>query len=143
MTGNPDLARAHHQELAAAKLVSVVLEHRGEVVDLGLQRGPGKSEEEDAGVEEALVEDQLAEIPVGHHQDALLSPCDGQDIFISKAVRVVAGDGGYVVTKASKVVNEAKVGALVEEESHTGVASGTAPFGGLGETSSPVTIAFA
>ena len=143
MTGNPDLARAHHQELAAGKLVSVVLEHRGEVVDLGLQRRPGKPEEEDAGVEEALVEDQLAEIPIGNHQNALLSPRDGQDILVGETMRVVAGDGGYVVTKASKVVNEAKVGALVEEESHTGVASGTAPFGGLGETSSPVTIAFA
>jgi hypothetical protein len=122
MTGNPDLARAHHQELAAGKLVSVVLEHRGEVVDLGLKRRPGKSEEEDAGVEEALVEDQFAEIPVGHHQNALLRPRNGQDILVGKAVRVVAGDGRNIVAELAEVGNEAKISALVKEEFHTGVA---------------------
>jgi hypothetical protein len=38
MTRNADLAGAHDQELAAGKLLSVVLEHPVEVVDFGLQR---------------------------------------------------------------------------------------------------------
>jgi hypothetical protein len=47
------------------------------------------------------------------------------------------------MAKLTKVGNQPEVGALVEEELHTGVASDRAPFGGFGETSSPVTIAFA
>lgn len=90
-----------------------------------------------------LMENQLTEVPVGNHQNALLSRRDGQDISIRKALGVVAGNGGDVVAKAPEVGNEAKVSALVEEEFHTGVTSAAAPFGGLGETSSPVTIAFA
>jgi hypothetical protein len=42
--------------------------------DLGLQLGPGKSEKQDAGVAEALVEDQLAEIAIGNDQNSSLLP---------------------------------------------------------------------
>jgi hypothetical protein len=47
------------------------------------------------------------------------------------------------MTQPPKVGNQPKIGALVEQEFHTGVASDRAPLGGFGETSSPVTIAFA
>jgi hypothetical protein len=58
-------------------------------------------------------------------------------------VRVVAGDGGHVMAELAKRGDEAEVGALVEQEPHRGGASEATPLGGLGETSSPVTIAFA
>ena len=58
-------------------------------------------------------------------------------------MRVLARDGRNVVAKLTKSSNQPEIGALVEEEFHTGVASDRAPFGGFGETSSPVTIAFA
>jgi hypothetical protein len=47
------------------------------------------------------------------------------------------------VAQISKVVDKAKVSALIEEELHASGASERAPLGGLGETSSPVTIALA
>jgi hypothetical protein len=47
------------------------------------------------------------------------------------------------VTELAERGDEAEVGALVEQEPHRGGASEATPFGGLGETSSPVTIAFA
>ena len=56
---------------------------------------------------------------------------------------MVLGDSRDVVAEVAKMRDEAEVSALVEEEFHTGVASETALFGGFGETSSPVTIAFA
>jgi hypothetical protein len=93
-------------------------------------------------VGEALVEDQLSEVAVGHHQDPPLVACDGQNLLVSEAVRVLAGDGRYVVAEPAQRGNEAKVGALVEQEPHRGGASEALSFG-LGETSSPVTIAFA
>ena len=58
-------------------------------------------------------------------------------------MRVVPRNGCYVVAELAKMRNEAKISTLVEEEFHTGVASETTRFGGFGETSSPVTIAFA
>lgn len=90
----------------------------------------------------ALVKDQLTEIPVGNDEDPLLLPGNRQHVLIRKAMRVIAGDGCDVVTVASKVLDKAKVGALIEEEFHTSGAERT-PLGGFGETSSPVTIAFA
>jgi hypothetical protein len=47
------------------------------------------------------------------------------------------------MAEISKVDNEAKVSALIKQELHTSGASERAPFGGFGETSSPVTIASA
>jgi hypothetical protein len=47
------------------------------------------------------------------------------------------------MAKLAKMGNQPEIGALVEQEFHAGVASDRAPFGGFGETSSPVTIAFA
>jgi hypothetical protein len=47
------------------------------------------------------------------------------------------------VAEASKVVDKAEISALIEEEFHTSGASERARLGGFGETSSPVTIAFA
>jgi hypothetical protein len=47
------------------------------------------------------------------------------------------------VAELAKVSNKPEVGALVEQEFHMGAASEVTPFGGFGETSSPVTIALA
>jgi hypothetical protein len=91
-------------------------------------------------VGKALVEDQLAEIAIGNDQNSLLLPGNCQDILIREAWRVVARDGRHVM---SKVGNEAKVSAVIKQELHPSGASERAPFGGFGETSSPVTIAFA
>jgi hypothetical protein len=51
-------------------------------------------------------------------------------------------DSGNVMAKVMKVWNQSKVSALVEEEVHR-VASERIPFGGFGETSLPVTMAWA
>ena len=140
---NSDLAGGHDQELTARKFVRVFLQHGIEVVDFGLKGGSGKSKENDTRVKKALVEDQFAEIPVGNEQNAFLVPSDGKDIFISKTMGVLARDGRNVMAELTNMSNQPKIGALVEEEFHTGVASDRAPFGGFGETSSPATIAFA
>jgi hypothetical protein len=58
-------------------------------------------------------------------------------------MRVVSRDCRNVVAEASKVVDEAEISALIKQEFHTSGASERAPLGGFGETSSPVTIAFA
>jgi hypothetical protein len=46
------------------------------VFDLSFQAGPRKSEEQNAGVGKALVENQLAEIAVSNQQNPLLLPGD-------------------------------------------------------------------
>jgi hypothetical protein len=47
-----------------------------------------------------------------------------------------------VMPELAKVRNKSEVSALVQKEFHR-AASERAPFGGFGETSSPVTISFA
>jgi hypothetical protein len=143
MTGNPNLAGGHDYEFAILKLIRMFLQHGVEMFDFGLQVSTWESKENDPGVQESLVEDQLAEVAVSNEQNALLVPGYCQDILISKTGRVLAGDSRNVVAKLTKVRDKAEISALVEEEFHTGVASDRAPLGGFGETSSPVTIAFA
>jgi hypothetical protein len=63
------------------------------VFNLGVQVSSRKPKEDDAGVSESLVKDQLAEIAVGYHQNPLLCPGDRQDGFIGKTRRIVARDG--------------------------------------------------
>src|SRR3954453_18831044 len=50
----------------------MLLQHSVELFDLRLQGSARQTEEDDAGVGEALVEDQLPEITIGNHQNALL-----------------------------------------------------------------------
>jgi hypothetical protein len=121
----------------------MLLQHGIELFDFCLQGSAWEPKEDDASVSEAPVEDQLAEIAIGNHENALLSLRDCENLLISKAVWVVLGNSRDIVAKLAKMRDEAKVSTLVEEKSHTGVASETALFGGFGETSSPVTIAFA
>jgi hypothetical protein len=90
---HPNLARAHHQELAAGKFSGVFMECLVEVLDLGVQGGPRQPEEEDAGMGEALVENQLPEIAIGNDQDPLLLPGDRKHVLIGKAGREIAGNG--------------------------------------------------
>ena len=92
---------------------------------------------------EPLMEDQLPEIAVSNQQNALLSPGDGKNLLISEAVRVIPGDSCNIMATLTKMSDQPEIGTLVEQEFHREVASETAPFGGFGETSSPVTIAVA
>src|SRR5436190_17021718 len=73
------------------KLVRVFLDHGIEALDFGLQVSTWEPKENDACMEEPLVEDQLTEIAVGNQQNALLVPGDRKDILIGKTMRVVAG----------------------------------------------------
>ena len=86
-TRNANLAWSHHQEFAELKIVSVFAEHGIEVFDLGLETGSRKTEENDAGVGQFLLEDQLAEIAVSNDQDSLLFPGYFKDILIGETVR--------------------------------------------------------
>ena len=52
------------------------------MLDLALQLGPGKPEKRHAGVGKALIEDQLAEIPVCNHEDPLLLTGNRQHVLI-------------------------------------------------------------
>jgi hypothetical protein len=75
--------------------------------DLGLQESTRQTEEDDAGVGEALVEDQLPKIAIGNHQNALLVAGNGKDILVSKAVWVVLGNGRDIVAEVAKMRDEA------------------------------------
>jgi hypothetical protein len=70
-TGNANLARGHNQELSALKLLSVFLEHSIEVFDFGLQGSSWKPKENDAGVDEFLVKNQLTKIAISNDQNTL------------------------------------------------------------------------
>jgi hypothetical protein len=89
-----------------------------------------------------LLEDKLAEIAVGDDQNPSLFPGDFKDVFIGKTRRIVTRNNVNVISELTKVRNKPEVGALVEQEFHR-AASERTPFGGFGETSSPVTISFA
>src|SRR5262249_10366394 len=139
---NANPTGSYDEEFAALQLVSVVGKHGIEVFDFGLQGSAGKSKENDAGMGQFLVKDQLAEIPVSNDQNPRLLPGDCQNILIGKTRRILARDGRNVMAKGAKVGNKAKIGALIKEEFHR-AASERAPFGGFGETSLPVTMAWA
>ena len=132
----------YDEEFAALQLVRVVGKHGIEVFDFGVQGSAGKSKENDAGMGQFLVKDQLAEIPVSNDQYTRLLPGNGQDILISKTRGIIARDGHNIMAEIAKVRNKAKVSALIEEEFHRVVSERT-PFGGFGETSLPVTMAWA
>jgi hypothetical protein len=83
-TGHANLARGYHDELSARKLASVFRKHPMKMFDLGVQGGSWESKEDDAGVGESLVKDQLAEIAVGDHQNPALVSGDSKNIFIGK-----------------------------------------------------------
>ena len=76
MTGNTNLTRGNDEELTALELVHVFSKHPVEVVDLGLKRGSWKAKENDAGVWESLIKDQLPEIPISNYEDTLLLPSE-------------------------------------------------------------------
>jgi hypothetical protein len=48
--GDTDLVGAYNQEFALGKLVSMLLQHGVELLDLGLQRSAWQPKEDDAGV---------------------------------------------------------------------------------------------
>jgi hypothetical protein len=141
-TCNTNPAGGYHEELTALKLSSMFLKHRIEVFDFGLQGRSWKPKEDDTGMGESLLKDQLAEIPVSNDQYPLLFSGNGQDILIGKTRRIIARDSGHVMAKVAKVGNQSKISALIKEEFHR-AASERAPFGGFGETSLPVTMAWA
>ena len=85
-TRNANLAWSHHQELAELEIVGVFAEHGIEVFDLGFETGSRKPEENDAGVSQFLLEDQLAEVAVGNDQDSLLFPGYFKDVLVGKTV---------------------------------------------------------
>lgn len=62
------------------------------VFDLGLKTGTWESKEDDAGVRQFLLENELAEISVSDNEDPLLLPSDCKDVLVGKAVRVVTRD---------------------------------------------------
>jgi hypothetical protein len=115
-TGNANLAGRHYQELATRKLLSIFLQQGIEGLNLSLQVGSGQPKEDDACMDEPLVEDQLAEIPIGNEQNPLLVSGDRKDILVSKTMRVVARDGRNVMAKPAKMGDQPEIGALVEQE---------------------------
>ena len=125
---NTNPAGADHHKRTTLKRLSVFIQRPVKLFDFGLQGRTWKPKEDDPSVGEALLEDELAEVAVCNQQNALLVSCDGKHICIGKPVRVVAGDGGNVMSKRLQVRDESEVSALVEEKCHR-VASGRAPLG--------------
>jgi hypothetical protein len=64
----------------------VILQHGIEVFNFGLKAGSGKPKENDAGMEESLMKDQLTEVAVRDQQNALLVSSDCQDIRIRRQI---------------------------------------------------------
>jgi hypothetical protein len=141
-TGNTNPARTHHEKRTVLKRFSMFIQHPIELFDFGWQGSAWKPKEDNAGVGKAVLENQLAEIAVCHNENPLLVQGNGKHIFIGKPVGVVARDRGNVMAKRPKVSHQSEVRALVKQKIHR-AASDRVPFGGLGETSSPVTIALA
>ena len=114
MTGYANPAGGDDKKRAALKRFSALMECPIELVNLGLQGSARKPEEDDAGVGEALLKDQLAEIAVGNDQNPLLLPGNCQDILIGKTVGVVTGDSLNVMSERLHVGNQSEVSALVK-----------------------------
>src|SRR4051794_23423247 len=94
-----------------------------ETIDFKLKRGAWKSEEKHSGVFQSLMKDQFPKIPIRNDKDACLLSGNRQDDLVSKTVRILPRDSGNVVTKTSKIVDEAKISALVKEKPHRPVMS--------------------
>jgi len=90
MTCDPNPARSHHEKRTTGQLIRVCMEYRIEVLNVGVQICAWKPKENDTSMGKFLVKDQLAEIPISDDQYTRLFPCDGQDIFIRKPMRIMA-----------------------------------------------------
>ena len=90
---NANLAWSHHQEFAELEIVGVLAEYGIEVFDLGLECSSRKPEENDAGVSQFLLEDQLAEVAVGNDQNSLLFPGYFKDVLVGETVGEIPGNG--------------------------------------------------
>jgi hypothetical protein len=113
------------------------------VFDLGLQAGSRETEENETSVSQLLLEDQLAEVAIGNDKDPLLFAGDFKDILVGETVREIPRDCLNVVSEILEVRNKSEIGALVEQEFHRTALARPPLAGGFGETSSPVTIAWA
>jgi hypothetical protein len=100
-TCNTDTAGSDHQELAALKVSSVFRKHRCKVFDFGVQGSAGQAKENDTGMGKLLVENQLTEILVSDHENAVFAPGDGQDILIRKTGRILAGDRNHIMAQGA------------------------------------------
>lgn len=69
---------------------------------------------------ETLPKDELAEVTVSGDEDTMLTASKGQNLLIGEAAWILARDCSYIVVLADQMGNQAKVGALVKEEPHTG-----------------------
>lgn len=110
---NANLAWGHHQEFAELKIVGVLAEYGIEVFDLGLESGSRKPKENDAGVWQLLLEDQLAEIAVGNDQNAVLFPGDCEDVLVGETVGKIPRDCLNVMSEILQVRDKPEISALV------------------------------
>lgn len=99
--------------------VGVVLEHMGDAILLDPQiRVLTEAEVDHAAVRLSSSEDQLAEVPVVRDEDALLAPCDSEQILIFQAGGMISGDCRDIVIQGTKPGSKASVCALIQQESH-------------------------
>ena len=62
----------------------------------------------------------LAEVEAGRDGDALLANTDRQHLLVWEARRVLAGDRMNIMAQAEQIGDQAKAGALIEQEPHGG-----------------------
>jgi hypothetical protein len=101
-TGNANVAGSTTTNFAAANSSGMFPRCLIQVLDLHLQLGIRKPEEQNPSVSKALMEDQLFEIAISNDENPLLAQCNSEDVIIRKTKRVIARDRGHVGAEASK-----------------------------------------
>ena len=68
-------------------------------------------------------EDQLAKIPIAGDKNSLLAKRDVENLTVGQACRIVSCNSRDIVPEVLKMMQNSRIGALVEQEPHAPAAA--------------------
>jgi hypothetical protein len=105
----------HHE--VSFEIVRVMIEDVHQPRLLELQGGiVAKSKVNDASVRQSQSDNELAEIPIVGEEDASFASSEVQHVSIGETRREIGTDANGVVSERAQEMEEASIGALIEQE---------------------------
>lgn len=122
---DPDVVDREDDDGAVVQIVGYLIEVIEQSCGLMLRTAVALTEQHKARQRQALLGEKLTEIGVRRHQDPLLVKCCGQHLVIDMARKTEVNDMDDVVSGFGKEWCKPSAEALVEQEPHADVRSGT------------------
>ena len=122
---NPDVVVGEDDNCASGQVFGHIVEVVQEGCSLVLRTAVPLSEEHETRQRQTLLGKKLAEIGVGRHKDAPLVTCCCKHLIIDVPCEVAVGDVDHVMPGFGNERCKTSADALVEQEPHADVRSGT------------------